>query len=464
MYNNSSKYINYPITKILNFLFIIFPFCIFLGPFFADLIVSLSSLLFLIFIIYSGKISYLKNKYFYIFLIFSFYLIFVSLLSSRPLNSLESTLLYFRFGLFVFAIKFLIDSNNDSLKYFTISLTITFLIGLIYGFIYYFADLNKFFFQASYSRIPLPFTDEFILGSFFARLFPLFFCLYINFFSTKKIQIYLLMLITILSDILIYISGERTAFALISLSIILLILSLKNFRMIRVITLIVSLIIITTVTIIDDNVKNRMVDQTIIGFYDNNSSVSNLEKTNNFSKNNNDLDKIKNDANKNNNELIKNNNLNNEDKRSKFNFFTPVHTAIATSALNIFYDNSNIFLGIGPKLFRYYCQENKYRSMYGDNSCSTHPHHTYIQLIVETGLIGLVLIFTFFIYCSLKIFNHIYKLIIYKSSTLTTIEIGAYIAIILSLFPFIPSGSFFNNWLNCIYYLPLVFILQIKNN
>jgi hypothetical protein len=35
---------------------------------------------------------------------------------------------------------------------------------------------------------------------------------------------------------------------------------------------------------------------------------------------------------------------------------------------------------------------------------------------------------------------------------------------LISLFPFIPSGNFFNGWLNIVYYLPLGFYLNYKKN
>ena len=33
----------------------------------------------------------------------------------------------------------------------------------------------------------------------------------------------------------------------------------------------------------------------------------------------------------------------------------------------------------------------------------------------------------------------------------------------LSLFPFIPTSNFYNNWLNVIYYLPVCFIIYNQN-
>ena len=43
--------------------------------------------------------------------------------------------------------------------------------------------------------------------------------------------------------------------------------------------------------------------------------------------------------------------------------------------------------------------------------------------------------------------NNLYKLFLY-------------LALFITLFPFQPSGSFFNNWNSIIYYLPVGFILK----
>lgn len=448
----------------LKFLFISLPFFILLGPFLSDLAISLSALLFLILLYILKKFSYLKNKFFLCFLFFYFFIVLLSLFSSNPLSSLESSLFYLRFGIFVLVMKFLISEDSIILKRFTINLMIAMILGILYGYIYYLGDFNSILFNNPYSRIPLPFTDEYILGSLFARLFPLFFCLYLYYFSDSRIQIWFLSFITVLADVLIYISGERTAFALISIAIILLIFCLPKFRYIRIISLFFSLIIITTITFFSSSVKERMIIKTIEDINENQLSIKQLDGNyqnpglkskqqfadsyeNTEIKSQQQLDKIF------------------ENPRiifDKYNLFSKAHNALANSAMNIYLDN-NKFFGIGPKLFRYYCKQKEYIDRFGSQSCSTHPHHTFIQLLVETGIFGFAIILMLLLYASLKIINQVYVIVMQKTSNLTVVEVGAFTSLFISLCPIVPSGNFFNNWLSVIYFLPLVFIFYSKD-
>ena len=49
----------------------------------------------------------------------------------------------------------------------------------------------------------------------------------------------------------------------------------------------------------------------------------------------------------------------------------------------------NPIFGVGPKLFRIFCDDQKYNI--DRDTCSTHPHNTYIQILAETGIIGFML-------------------------------------------------------------------------
>ena len=70
---------------------------------------------------------------------------------------------------------------------------------------------------------------------------------------------------------------------------------------------------------------------------------------------------------------------------------------VITSALKMFIENPVI---VGPKIFRELCEE-KYNI--NEDSCSTHPHNTYIQILAEMGLIGFSVFLIIPFYLALKI-------------------------------------------------------------
>ena len=93
--------------------------------------------------------------------------------------------------------------------------------------------------------------------------------------------------------------------------------------------------------------------------------------------------------------------------------------------------------------------------------CSTHPHNTYIQLLSDIGILGFM--FISFIFISI-LFNSLK--IIYLGNFKNNPHVSAYylvnIGIILNLLPFIPSGSFFNNWICYIIFYPIGYWLYLK--
>ena len=113
---------------------------------------------------------------------------------------------------------------------------------------------------------------------------------------------------------------------------------------------------------------------------------------------------------------------------------------------------SNPIWGIGPKGFRHYCRSVKYDPPVG--ICSTHPHNFLIQIISETGLIGLIFYLSSLIFVILKLMKIYHsKNIIYDKNCFVIISLG----LIVNFFPFVPNGNFFNNWISIInfYYIGL---------
>jgi O-antigen ligase len=100
-----------------------------------------------------------------------------------------------------------------------------------------------------------------------------------------------------------------------------------------------------------------------------------------------------------------------------------------------------------------------------ENGCNTHPHSFHLQILSELGLFGYFFLFTFFlylIYFFLKNFINIFfknnKKIKEKNNNLYCIFIV--ISLIQFLFPIIPSGNIFNNWLSVFFYFKLAFLLN----
>ena len=431
------------LKELQKYLFIFLPLAIFSGPFLADLFITIIALVFLFFLL---KDKLYKNKNFIIFF-FLFFWVFIIISSINSLyikSTLPDLLIYIRFLFFVLGGIYVINNFKNSVKLFSMCLFLTYILAITDGYIQYFFDQGLTGIGYNKARLSMPLSGELVMGSFLSRLFPIMLMFNLYFFRNNKYMIYVISIIFILVDVLIYLSGERAAFFYLILSTILILLMLDRYKILRFVTFLISILVITFISISDDKVKNRMFDQTIKDFRSDQTSEAKI----NQSKDNDTFES------------------NNEYKISFFNkyyAFTQAHTALYSSAINIFLDN-NLIIGTGPKTFRYYCKMDNYISKYGYDSCSTHPHNTYIQLLTETGIIGFLCIFLLFLFISYKIIEQIYLNVFKRQLNLNYINIGCYVAIFISLWPFVPTGNFFNNWLSVIYFMPFIFIFSNKSN
>lgn len=399
--------------------FSLIPFFLITGPFLSDLSISLISLLFLFYCFKEKNFSYFKNKYVYFFLIFWGYLIFNSLINNFNIDSLKISFFYFRYGVFVIAMVVLLNFNNKFIKYFFYCTFICFVVLILDGFYQYFVGKNIIGFKSpNPSRVSSFFHEDMILGSYLSRLWPIFFGLSIFIFKEKNKFFFLFILTFILSEVLIFLSGDRTAFFYINLSAIFVILFSKKLLKLRLLTLISSITLIAIISIMNPIAKERIFEQTL--------NQMNLNK-----------DKIQGGA----------------EKEKKIYIFSKVHNDIYISAYKIFLDNK--ILGVGVKNFRNICKDKKYNSK---NSCSTHPHNSYIQILSETGAIGLIfLLVALFQFCKYLI-KHI-MLKFRGKNYFTDFEICILSGIAIYLWPFVPTGNVFNNWLNIAMILNLPFLI-----
>ena len=404
--------------KIIYFLIVLLPIALVTGPFLSDLSVSLVSLLFL-------YISFKKKLYFYyqntfskIFGIFFILLFIVSLLSIDPLISLKKTIVYFRFWIFALAIWYIFSIKKDLIKYLTISFTLIFSILIFDGFYQFVFKENILGWPMEGSRISSLFKDELILGSYLSRLLPIFFAMlvYINF--EKKFHLYIIFFIIFIGvETLTFLTGERLAFFYINFSSIFLILSMKNYKLFRALSILTSIILIFFIINLYPKSSERMINQTI----------SQLEISTN---------------------------------KGLYGFipkkiFSVEYHNHYRSSLRMFNDNK--ITGVGPRMFRVLCVEKKYYLWEG---CSTHPHNTYIQILAETGLIGFIFFLGIFLFILFSIFRHFYYKFTNKKIIFNDFQLCLLSAILISIWPFTPTGDFFNNWLNIIYFFPVGFFLN----
>tara|TARA_B100000989_G_C19239738_1_gene343488 strand:- start:136 stop:582 length:447 start_codon:yes stop_codon:yes gene_type:complete len=135
--------------------------------------------------------------------------------------------------------------------------------------------------------------------------------------------------------------------------------------------------------------------------------------------------------------------------------FSLGHTKHYEVAYKMFLDKP--LFGHGLKSFRYKCKD-----FQKDIGCSSHPHNTYIQLLAESGIISFtIVLMLFFFFCYLLLKNYLNKIKI--NLNIYNARVCILGSFIINLFPLVPSGNFFTNWLNVIYFLPFGFLLYLYN-
>jgi len=405
-------YFNYSKTTLVNLLIVsIIPFLIW-GPFFPDLIVSVSSLFFLFYVLKNNNFYYFDNTPFFIFILFCITSTISSLEAEDISLSIKSSVFYFRVGVFSCFVWYLIDKDKSILSYFYYSLILCFSALVIDGYFQYFTGANILEYELWSNRVSSFFGNELILGSYLSRLFPLLFALFLI-KKKQKFEIYLIGLLFILVDVLIYMSGERVAFFFLNLSTIFIIILIKKYQKFRLATFIIAIISIIILTINSPNLTNRM----IIIPAKNMGLVKSMEEP---------------------------------------KIFTPVHDSIIRTAYQMFKDKP--ILGHGPKMFRILCKDEKYAV--GATPCSTHPHNFYVQLLSETGIVGFSFLLIALCYVIYFFFRQLKSIIYKKKRPFSDYQVCLLAGILITVYPFSPNGNFFHNWLIIIYSLPVGFYLQ----
>jgi len=411
------------------------PIFLVFSRFIADLSICVCVILFLVSVVKKKEWFYFNNIFFYLFLLFFFYILIRSIFTLN-LISIETTIFYFRFGLFSLAVWHVINNNSKFLKYFFIISISFFLILSLDAMYQYYSGHNILGYPKHiYNKVGSFFGKTFILGSYISKIFLIIFgiFLYKNFFFFNNKYINWAIILTFaLSSLAVILSGERAAFFLFLIYFFAILILLKLKKNHKVIILSSFLVFMILIFFYDSKIYYRHIVQSYTQF--------NLEK------------------------YYKEKGLEtNFDK--KYFTFSIDHEAHYQVAYKMF--TNNIFFGQGPKMFRVLCDDNKFRFEYkygADiiNGCTSHPHNSYIQLLAETGLTGAAFLILFFCYVVFKLFYNFF--VFYNNKTISNIynyKICLLLCFFINFFPIVPNGNFFNNWLSIMYYLPMGFYLQL---
>jgi O-antigen ligase len=448
MHLENNNYINY-----FKYSFLLLPFALISGPFIPDLIVSIGAIFCLFNLKKIFKVNNChKNKVILFIIFFNFYLFINSIITNSYTISLTTTLFYCRFLFFILLFAYIFKISDLS-KLFFYSLFYAFTFIVFDSLFQHFFDKNIFGFEKvcvrdcefenfKMLRLTGPFKGEAIVGSYLVRLLPLLLGIYfISFY--KKFNIFILSLLILLVTLVVFISGERTSFFYLLTIFFILFLTLKTDSGVKFKFFSLISIFLFFILVMFSEARFRMINFTLIqaGIKNDVTVTDNVIKSvkENYIINSNKNEKI--------------NKLN---SNSKFVVFSNQHMSHYYVAIEMF--KENFLFGHGVKSFRHKCKDYQYSE---DFFCNTHPHNIPLQFLAELGIVGFVLYFLLLvtiIWIFAKQFFNIY--FINNNKLISNGKICFLVSIFINLFPFSPSGNFFNNWISIFLYLPVIFILK----
>lgn len=397
----------------LNILVLIFPISFLFGRTFVEVFLILISI-YTIVNLKKWKKYIIDNDYIIILLFFFYFAVCLStLINLEILNKLTDkplllkSFLNFRFIIYIISVWYVLDEIIFKKKIFIFTIGV-YILFLVDGYTQFFSGQNLLGYQLiSTGRLTGIFEDEQIFGSYIQKVLPLVIILFILIFKDKVNYLKSLLIILSFSSIIIFFSGDRSALLLYSLFLILNLIYLSNLRKIILLNFLITSLL-TSVIIFTGVGKN----------------LKSLDKRYN----------LKSDYNM----LINKNNA----SSTKLKFVPRDYYGHYLIVKEMTKDN--LIFGKGIKSFRVMCRTNLYPVENG--VCSTHPHNYYLQSLSSGGLIAFFFLSLIFLIFTFKLIKLLFNLFNNKKNnnilSLTIITVFVY------LWPIIPTGNFFNNWIS----------------
>ena len=336
---------------------------------------------------------------------------------------IKKSILYLRFLILYFVIKFLIEKNILDFKFIFLCFAAACLFVSIDVLIQYFFGKDIFGYEGGDRRLGGPFGDEYIAGSYIQRfsiflIFSLILFLFNN--QTWKYQIYTLIALAILS-ISVLLAGNR-----VPLFLFILILALTFFykKNLRIMLTIVTFLFLSSFTYLINT--NKQFESHFKNFARNSNEIGNYF-----------VDRFVFQKEK--------NMINVHIKELESGILTWEQNKLFGGGIRSFYFNCS---NINKKDF------NKYIG-----SCNRHPHNYYLEIATELGIFGLIIVLSIFfltLFRSLKSLH--FSILPFKERP---ILVPFFILFVVEIFPLKTTGSFFTTTNATFLFIILAFIVGL---
>lgn len=410
--------------KAFSFLLSILPVLLITGPAIPDIVITFSAFFLIVLIFWKKYWFQLKDlNWLRVSIIFWIFLIISSFFAFNFIRSFSEAIIFIRFLLIPAVVLIILFEYQLAIKilFLTMFASVVFVIfDSLYQFFNY--DLLRGFGRDIFGYIPDnsphfrltgPFKDL-VPGSYISR-FAFFgiVALYL-FIKNKNLRNFIIIIYLGISGFITYISGERMAFATFGLGLIIFTLFSKE-----KLYFLLSIILMSFLIFISINFHPAYNFKVV-----NSSPIHNgleLEK-----------------------EIECENPLETDCTiliRSQPEF-TKVLKHFTKSAYGEIYLHSiemykeNLIFGIGLSNYNELCLTEKYKKLLNNIDCVTHPHNFYLQWLIETGPICLIL-FILYLYYIFKIINQ---------NQIREIKLLSIITMIILFWPIMSTGSLTKNW------------------
>jgi hypothetical protein len=393
----------------------LFPFSQVLGSTYVNIFLIFTSFLFIYEIIKNKLFSKINLFWVYFYFFFILYNFIRGFFASDFIAAIESSFSQFRFLFFALFIYFFIK-DKESIKTMMVGWLILVLFVCFDAFYQYFflKDIFGYPIGQGYPsnsiRLSGPFGKRLVAGAFIAYasipIISYYFSIFIKSTFQKKLFFSLIYLILLLTVAL---SGERLSFLIFIGASILIFCFFLDFKKIFI-SILVLILFLTGIYFKNETFRIR---------------INNL------------------------NYVIS-------------NFYESSYGRLYESSYLLF--KKNYIFGVGFKNYRVDCDRQidpRPKSIF--QFCSTHPHNFYLEILTESGLMGLSIFVICFTSLFLFLIDEIKKnKIIFKKYS--SIAYGNAIILGIYFWPFKTSGSFFTTWNGSFFWFNLgVLLLMIKD-